>query len=146
MPSTTVSADGGAMSAAAAILHRHRVALDAARLDAERELIEHARSRREIEALIERLISRLDEQDAPDEDLEDFDEGDALDELGELDPAEHDFSTQPETYGRGWQADQVSAARGERLFTGSAVGVLAKWHGGRFAGVRAIAGEGRARP
>lgn len=84
MPNIRVPADGeampsaqvpfitpqdGALAFACAALHRHRVALDALRQQAEAEVAEHALARQDMEALIARLIDGLDDLDG-DPDLE----------------------------------------------------------------------------
>jgi hypothetical protein len=77
MPNTTVPALSGAMPAwspimsdvARSILNTVTSRLNGIRADIDSELAEHRRCRRDIEALIERLISGLDELDG-DEDLE----------------------------------------------------------------------------
>lgn len=86
MPHPDVLANGGAMpeavayfehpagfgrvALACAALRRHRVALDALRLQATAEAAEFARARRDMEGLIGRLIDQLDAADG-DPDLED---------------------------------------------------------------------------
>jgi hypothetical protein len=77
MPNTTVLAISGAMPAwspimsnvARTILHAVTSNLEGIRADVEHELAEHNRCRRDVEALIERLIAGLDEVDG-DADLE----------------------------------------------------------------------------
>ncbi len=52
--------------------------------------------------------------------------------------------TAPESYGRGWTADDAREAKGEGLFSTPAVGISASFKRGRLSHVQARAREGRA--
>lgn len=142
---------------ALAILTDATCRLDALRLDAEREIVEHGRSRGRIEALIERLIAGLDAEDADDEDREDFEEGDTLDhhgeavnedgdalDVGELDILDGPETTAPETYGRDL-ADVEPLQPTRRIRRASPRPALfISWKSGRCTSAAFVPSEGRA--
>ena len=143
MPNALVPAVGGALPAwlptapdiARAILHNVTSSLTGLHAEIENELVEHARCRRDVEALIERLIDGLDAVDG-DPDLEPFEEGDELDRGEEVnedgDPTEGVEPTTGETYGRGWDDASFQASRREDLFCNAVRPALfLSWKSGR---------------